>query len=213
MNCRMRSAECRVALALLVILGCGCAATRSEVSRRFDFQKDTLAFPNQLTWEYHYTADGKWTTEWRQPPPDYSQHCFVVARTVRQFFLNARFAPEQPRVNDRTYRGLIRRVIATSPRHEQEKMASQLFAHVQQNQPIVVLLVRFPQLTINHAIVLFDAQQTAKEIRFIAYDPNRPDSPKTIDYDRASRTFQFAANDYFPGGKVDVYEVYRGCFY
>src|SRR5437667_11879123 len=116
MNCRMRSAECRVALALLVILGCGCAATRSEVSRRFDFQKDTFTFPNELTWEYHYTADGKWTTEWRPPKPEYSQHCCVVARSVRQIFLNARVAPEQPKVDSTSYRQLIRRVVARRPR-------------------------------------------------------------------------------------------------
>jgi hypothetical protein len=189
-----------------------------------------------------------------------------VARTVRQFFLNARFEPAQPKADDKTYRKLIRRVVASSPRHgmpeekkivfpgyadlrafsqaherllkdecggrwqsyvqrahwrivfpftrhEQEKMEKQLVAHIEQNLPVVVHLVRFPQLTINHAILLFDAEQTEKEIRFTAYDPNRPESPKTINYDRASRTFEFEANEYFPGGRVDVYEVYCAWYY
>ena len=37
--------------------------------------------------------------------------------------------------------------------------------------------------------------------------------PDSFTYDRASRTFEFPANDYFPGGRVDAYEVYRGWLY
>jgi hypothetical protein len=254
------------ALCLLLLSLCGCATSQPVPSRRFNFQKDTVAFANELTWEYHYGANGKWTTEWRRPPPDYSQHCFVVARTVRQFFLNARFAPEEAKVDEDTYKKLIRRIVATSPRHGlvedkkivipgygdlrtftreqeplfksecggrwqsyvqrghwrmvfpftrhgQEKMAVQILAHLKQNEPVVVHIVRFPQLTINHAIILFDAEQTPEQIRFIVYDPNRPESPKTLNYTRVTRTFDFEANSYFPGGRVDVYEVYRGWVY
>ena len=98
-------------------------------------------------------------------------------------------------------------------RHEQEKMAAQILAHLKQNDPVVVHIVCFPSLTINHAIILFDAEQTEQEIRFIVYDPNRPESPKALNYIRATRTFDFEANNYFPGGKVDIYEVYCAWFY
>ena len=98
-------------------------------------------------------------------------------------------------------------------RHHQEKMARQLIEDLKLEHPPVVHLVRFPQLTINHAIVLFDATQTEREIDFAAYDPNNPEKPAVLIFDRASRTFQFPANDYFPGGRVDAYEVYRNWRY
>jgi hypothetical protein len=87
-------------------------------------------------------------------------------------------------------------------------MSEQLLADLKENRPPVVHLVRFPQLTINHAVVLFDATESEKEIRFTAYDPNNPKIPVPLTYNRASRTFEFPANDYYPGGRVDVYEVY-----
>src|SRR5437667_8337533 len=105
--------------ALLAFL-CGCATPReaavSAEARRFDFQRDTFAYANELRWEYHYDAAGKWTTHWHRPTPAYSQHCFVMARSARQFFLNARFDPGQPVAEERTYRRLIRRVVSTNPR-------------------------------------------------------------------------------------------------
>jgi hypothetical protein len=105
------------------------------------------------------------------------------------------------------------RMIAPFSRHYQEKMAAQMLGEVKANLPVVAHLVRFPQLTINHAVVLYRAIETDKEIQFTTYDPNKPAAPVTLIYDRASRTFEFAANDYYAGGRVDVYEVYRNWLY
>src|ERR1043166_781856 len=69
----------------------GCATTRQQPSahlRAFDFHKDTFSFPNELVWVYQYDTNGHWTTHNRDPKPTYAQHCFVLARTTRQFFLN-----------------------------------------------------------------------------------------------------------------------------
>src|ERR1043166_4537472 len=76
-----------------------------------------------------------------------------------------------------------------------------------QGRPLIAHLVRFPQLTINHALVIFDAQETRPQIQFSAYDPNQPSQPRMLTYDSPTRTFLLPANDYFPGGRVDVYEV------
>src|SRR5437899_2660055 len=113
---------------------CGCAGPRqatSDTARHFDFQRDTFSYPNELRWEYRYDANGKWTTQWRYPKPAYSQHCFVVARSARQFFLNARFDPRQPVADEHTYRRLIRRVVSTSPHRslpESEKIVIPVYA-------------------------------------------------------------------------------------
>jgi hypothetical protein len=253
------------AMLLLLALLSGCASPphlHTVSNRRFNFETDTFAFPNELTWVYEYNAEGKWTTHTRKPKPDYSQHCFVIARTTRQFYLNARFDAAEPVADESTYRRLIERLVSSNPRKSrpdgekivipgypnlrsfsqaQEKLlkaecgpawtsyvqrghwrivfpfsrchqqntARVLLAEIGYGRPVVVHLVRFPQLTINHAIVIFAAREKRNEIEFLAYDPNRPAEPRILNYDRARRTFLFAANDYFPGGRVDVYQVYH----
>jgi hypothetical protein len=251
-------------LGLLVLVSlCGCASHKSFVGARpFDFQKDSFAYANELVWEYHFDADGKWVHQRREPQPDYTHHCFVVARSARQFFENARFDASLQPPTDEDCRKLIRRVVSIDPSHplpdskkivipgytdlhdfsadrekllkeecggawqsyfqrghwrmifpfsraRQDRTAEQLLADLKANCPPVVHVVRFPQLTINHAVMLFDAKQTEKEIVFSVYDPNKPESPKALVFDRATQTFTFAGNDYWPGGRVDIYEIYR----
>ena len=103
-------------------------------------------------------------------------------------------------------------ILPFSRRHQ--KMTSQtLIESLEQNRVAVIHLVRFPQLTINHAAVIFDSRETGQGIEFDVYDPNKPEQPAKLTFDHESRTFDFPANDYFIGGKVNVYEIYRSCFY
>ena len=255
-----------LSLALTLLSGCA-TVDRGQVSTcHFDFQKDTFSFTNGLVWVYEYDASGKWTTHDRVPRPDYWQHCFVLARAAKQFFLHARFDPTRPQVDEGTYRKLIKSVVHSNPRHSsayesktiipgypdlrhfsqvhekllkqtcggawesyfqrghwhvpipftrrsQERTAQQLLKDLARNDAPVVHLIRFPRITINHAVIIFEAKEYPKSIAFSIYDPNQPSAPRTITYDRATRTFNFAANDYFPGGRVDVYEIYKGWLY
>jgi hypothetical protein len=105
------------------------------------------------------------------------------------------------------------RMIFPFSRHQQQSIAEKLLASLQQKSVAVVHLVRFPQLSINHAVLLYDAIQTEKEIRFSTYDPNTPGQPVTITFDRAARTFYLPPNAYFPGGRVDVYPIYDRSIY
>jgi hypothetical protein len=73
----------------------------------------------------------------------------------------------------------------------------------------ILHLVRFPALTINHGITLFERREEADKIQFRAYDPNQPQQPVELTFDRNLRTFFFPANHYWGGGRVDVIEVYR----
>jgi hypothetical protein len=206
------------------------------------------------------------TTHWRQPKPEYTLHCFVVARAARQFFGHARFDPMAPKARTETYRKLIRKVVRRNPRkisapgkrvvipgyanlrefseaHEaalkaecgsawesyfqrghwrmlfpfsrrhQERMAEQLQVALAQHRPPIVHVVRFPSLTINHALLIFDCEETGEAILFAAYDPNVPEQPTALRFDGNSRTFSLPANQYFHGGRVDVYEVYHSVHY
>lgn len=111
-------------LLVLVVLTAGCAsrrATTSPFDRQFVFSQDTFAYPNELFWVYRIDpATGKMTHEWRKPKPAYAQHCFVVARSARQFFQHACFDTNLPPADEQTYRTLIRKVVDLDPRHELE---------------------------------------------------------------------------------------------
>jgi len=251
---------------LLAFLICGCAErprNASAFSRPFIFQEDSFSYENGLTWVYHVDpVSGKMKHRRREPPPAYARHCFVMARSARQFHQHARFEPGRPQADEQTYRRAIRDVVSRSLRHEghegekivipgyanlfafsqaqerllkeecggawqsyfqrghwrmvfpfsrrhQEKMAVQLSAALRRNRPPIVHVVRFPSQTINHAMVLFDARETEDEIEFAAYDPNSAGEPARLVYARHERTFHFARNAYFKGGRVDVYEVYH----
>jgi len=264
----IRTVSLSVAWACLLLAGCTTGPPAATLPRRaFDFPEDTFAYSNELFWEYHFDPQTRQlTTTRRQPPPHYAQHCFVVARSARQFFQHARFDVSQPGADEATYRRLLRRILSRSPRTEslaaekivvpgfanlrdfsecwesllkeacggawqsyvqrghwrmifpfsrshQAQTAEMLLQEVQTNRAPVVHLVRFPQLTINHAILLFDAAENDRGIRFTGYDPNNPEQPVLLTYSRASRCFEFPANDYFAGGRVHVYEVYRGFCY
>jgi hypothetical protein len=255
-------------LALVLLSGCaGSRARNASFARPFVFGEDTFAYRNDLVWIYYRDpATGKFEHKNREPKPDYTHHCFPVARSARQFFQHARFDPTQPVADEAAYRKLIRRVVSTSPRrllpeHEkivipgytnlfafsqaeerllkeecggawqsyfqrghwrmifpfsarsQAKMVEQLRDSIHRNRPPVIHIARFPSLTINHALVLFDARETEAEVEFTAYDPYDPLKPALLTFKKADRQFYYPANDYFVGGKADVYEIYCGWNY
>jgi hypothetical protein len=230
------------------------------------FQRDTFAFPNELTWQYRFDADGKMSTSRNDPPPTYAHRCFVLVRSARQFLYHARFEPDLPPAGEAVYRERIRAVVSRSPRkasapkdrivipgydclrafsqerrelqkaecggawqsyflrshwrmilpmsrNHQARMACQLIKSFERTPAPIVHLVRFPQLTINHGILLYGLERTGSGIRFIAYDPNVPERPSELNFDETTRTFLFPPNHYWAGGRVDVIETYRSWFY
>ena len=253
-------------LALALLLA-GCASpVRPANARSFTFDTDTFAYANDLVWEYYFDEAGAWKHRRREPPRDYTHHCFVVARSARQFFEHAKFDPRQPVASADTYRKLIRKVVDTDPSRDlsadrkvtipgyanlrefskqQEKLLQEecggawqsylqrgrwrmVFPFSAQreedeverwmdslklNHPPVVHIVRFPQLTINHALLVYGVDTREDEVRFQVYDPNRPEQPGLLIFDRRKKAFSFPGNDYFIGGKVNVYEVYRSTLY
>lgn len=90
---------------------------RPITRRQFRFERDTLTFANELVWEYQADPrNGEMRPRRNERAPEYTHRCFVMARSVRQFYLHARFDPDQPVVDAPTYRALIRTVVRRSPR-------------------------------------------------------------------------------------------------
>ena len=94
-------------------------------------------------------------------------------------------------------------------RRHQERMARQLLEHLKSDPPLIVHVVTFPVIWINHSLVVYEAKPTESQILFTIYDPYNPSKPAILTYDRVARSFSFPANDYWPGGKLDVYEIYH----
>jgi hypothetical protein len=253
-------------LTLLLTAGCCSCPEPQETPRPFAFGEDTFSFANELRWDYHFDANGQWTGTPREPPPDYANHCFVLARAAKQFFWNVQFASDQPKATTEVYEGLIRKVMRSSarrpvppskrivipgyddlygfsqdwelelkaatgggwrsyvqrghwrmifpfPKAHQRSTALRLAKAARTGSPAVVHLVDFPGLRINHAVVVFAMEESRGKLFFETYDPNQPELSRWLTYDQRAETFRYPVNNYFPGGRIKVYEVYCGTWY
>ncbi len=234
--------------------------------RRFEFDRDSFAFPNELVWEYHFDpATAAPSVRRRVPRPRYAHHCFVLVKAARQFLFHARFAPAAGHADDASYRRLIRAVLARSPRRpseagerivipgyaglrelsvaresllkelcggawhsylqrshwrmvfpvsreHQRRTARELLEAIERDDAPLVHLLQFPSLTINHGMVIFEGARTPTGAEYLAYDPNAPESPARLTYDGGTRTFQLPPNRYWPGGALNVFEIFRRWF-
>jgi hypothetical protein len=89
----------------------------AQGARPFLFERDTFAFAHELVWQYRYDATtGQMTTARADPPPTYYHRCFVMVRSVRQFFYHARFEARQPAPEPEMCRRLIRAIVSRNPR-------------------------------------------------------------------------------------------------
>jgi hypothetical protein len=126
-------------------------------------------------------------------------------------------AAHEPALKDemlRDWRSVLPRgdwqiVVPFSPAH-QARTADALYREVRAGTPAVVRVFRFPVMTINHAVLLYEAAERDGDVEFTAYDPNDVAAPIIVRFDRAAGTFLFPASDYFDGGPVKVYEIYAG---
>lgn len=104
------------------------------------------------------------------------------------------------------------RMIFPISRRHQKRTAQNLVAAIQKNITPIVHLVKFPALTINHGMILFDAAETGSGVEFSAYDPNNPEKPARLRFDSVANKFFLPPNSYWPGGGLNVIEIYRGWF-
>ena len=104
------------------------------------------------------------------------------------------------------------RMVFPITRAHQARAASRLAAALARGVPPIVHLVNFPSLTINHGMIVFAGEETARGFDFQAYDPNNPAAPAGLAFDRASRAFSMPANSYWAGGVLNVIMIYRNWF-
>ena len=83
----------------------------------FQFPQDTFSFSNNLYFDYRPDESGHIIAHRRNPAdiPDYCRHCFVLVRSVLQFYRFAKFAPNLPRISQEAYRQRILEVAKYPP--------------------------------------------------------------------------------------------------
>lgn len=79
--------------------------------------------------------------------------------------------------------------------------------------PQAVHVFRFPQLTINHALLAYASRDRGTKVEFETSDPNLPDAPLILNYEKETRRFTLPPTIYFKGGQVEAYCVYRNLVY
>ncbi|HPA20483.1 MAG TPA: hypothetical protein PLU30_22220 [Verrucomicrobiae bacterium] len=105
------------------------------------------------------------------------------------------------------------RMVLPISRNHQKRTAAQLTHKIQSGIAPIVHLVRFPQLTINHGMILFSVTGEPDHLKFAAYDPNVPERPSQLTYDARSASFSMPRNSYWKGGSLDAIEIYHGWLY
>lgn len=105
------------------------------------------------------------------------------------------------------------RMVFPISRNHQRQTAARLVARIQSGASPIVHLVRFPQLSINHGVILYSVSGDADVLEFAAYDPNVPERPSSLVYDARAASFSMPPNAYWRGGSLDVIEIYRGWLY
>lgn len=105
------------------------------------------------------------------------------------------------------------RMVFPISRDHQRRTAAQLAEKIRGGTAPIVHLVRFPQLTINHGMILFSVAEASARLEFAAYDPNVPEHPSSLTYDARNASFSMPRNSYWSGGQLDVIEIYCGGLY
>jgi hypothetical protein len=95
----------------------------------------------------------------------------------------------------------------------ERKTARELYEEVQAGRLPIIHVYRFPDVRLNHGILVHGAEKRGEDFLFAAYDPNNPQRSAELKFDGEQDAFIFERNQYFAGGPVKVYEVYRGCCY
>jgi hypothetical protein len=103
------------------------------------------------------------------------------------------------------------RMVFPFSRHGQAIEAAELESEIHEGFTPIVHLTNFPTHTINHVILLYAVSNHDGILEFRAYDPNNPEKAARLSY--GNRHFSFEQNQYFKGGNVNVYEVYKSLLY
>jgi hypothetical protein len=96
---------------------------------------------------------------------------------------------------------------------QQERVARETLAELDAGRMVQLLVTNLPKVELNHTVIAYDYRiYEGRFIEFIVYDPNEPEAPGWVAFDRAERSF-FASGVYDtePGG-IRAFRMYYSPF-
>src|SRR5205823_8889577 len=96
----MRLGDCR-SWGIVAAIFVAASAANAGSADGFNYDRDTLSFANWTVFTYE---NGRIVSHKNQFGHHYSRRCFVMTRTVAQFYKFARFEPYAPKIDDNEIR-------------------------------------------------------------------------------------------------------------
>ena len=103
------------------------------------------------------------------------------------------------------------RVVFPMPGWQQEQVARESLAELQEGRPVQLLVTNFPVPELNHTVVAYEYRPAdAGDVDFVVYDPNDPYAPGIITWSRAQRSFLAARLFDTEPGAIRAFRMYYG---
>lgn len=114
----MRLGDCR-SYGCVAAIFVGIASVHAGSASGFNYYRDTLSFANTTVFSYENGKIVSHHNFWDRKKPDrYTRRCFVMARTVEQFYKFARFEPNGAKLDENELHKRIRAVTRKQPWHD-----------------------------------------------------------------------------------------------
>ena len=96
---------------------------------------------------------------------------------------------------------------------QQERVAREILAELDAGRMVQLLVTNLPKVELNHTVIAYDYRiYEGRFIEFIVYDPNEPEEPGWVAFDRAERSF-FASGVYdTEPGEIRAFRMYYSPF-
>jgi len=96
---------------------------------------------------------------------------------------------------------------------QQERVARETLAELDAGRMVQLLVTNLPKVELNHTVIAYDYRiYEGRFIEFIVYDPNEPEEPGWVAFDRAERSF-FASGVYdTEPGAIRAFRMYYSPF-
>ena len=105
------------------------------------------------------------------------------------------------------------RVVFPVTGEQQERVARETLAELDAGRMVQLLVTNLPKVELNHTVIAYDYRNyEGRFIEFIVYDPNEPEEPGWVAFDRAERSF-FASGVYdTEPGEIRAFRMYYSPF-
>jgi len=96
---------------------------------------------------------------------------------------------------------------------QQERVARETLAELDEGHMVQLLVTNLPKVELNHTVIAYDYRiYEGRFLEFIVYDPNEPEAPGWVAFDRAERSF-FASGVYdTEPGVIRAFRMYYSPF-